>query len=152
MDDGADFERHAKCETYSKSPKFDGHVWPSASLNPDNVRLWLYLYLAYWRSTKQGRVYGGQTNGLFAPLVLDDMADRIYHVNVLTDSGIVFEFNALHSLLKNPNYPEMIMSLEAYEDRNYTTMTMISFLKMWFPRCEIASSKLKQWLDVPLPR
>jgi hypothetical protein len=89
--------------------------------------------------------------------VLDDMAGRIHHVNVLTDFVTVFKFNALHSLLRNPNYPETIISFDAYEDRNCMTMTMtmtmtmISSIKVWFPRCEIASSRLSQWSNVLLP-
>jgi hypothetical protein len=60
----------------------------------------------------------------------DDMAGRIHYMNVLTDSGTVLRFNVLHFLLGNPNYPETIVSLDTYENRNSTTVTMMSSIKM----------------------
>jgi hypothetical protein len=44
----------------------DVNIRPEVSRSPNDVRSWSHLYPEYWRFTKQGRIYGRQTNELFA--------------------------------------------------------------------------------------
>jgi hypothetical protein len=39
-------------------------------------------------------------------------------MNLLTDSGTVLDFTAFHAILTNPNYPEMILPLDTFENRH----------------------------------
>jgi hypothetical protein len=53
--------------------------------------------------------------------ILDNISGRIRYVNLLTDSGTVLAFNTLHAVLTNPNYSDVIIPLDTYENRNFTS-------------------------------
>jgi hypothetical protein len=51
--------------------------------------------------------------------MIEDLSGRIHYMNLLTDSGTVLGFTALHAVLTNPNYPDSILPLDTFENRNY---------------------------------
>jgi hypothetical protein len=49
---------------------------------------------------------------------IDEISGRIHYMNLLTDSGTVLDFSSLHAVLTNPNYPEILLPLDTFENRN----------------------------------
>jgi hypothetical protein len=51
--------------------------------------------------------------------MIADSSGCIHYVNLLTDSGTVLGFNAFHVVLANPNYLDVLLPLDTYENLNY---------------------------------
>jgi hypothetical protein len=53
--------------------------------------------------------------------MMSDFPTRIHYANLVTDAGTVLGFNAFHALLINPNYPDVVIPLDTYENLNFNS-------------------------------
>jgi hypothetical protein len=61
--------------------------------------------------------------------MLDDIAERIHYVNLLTDAGTALGFNALHAIVLNPHCPNDLSPFDTDENCNYANNDDEEFFK-----------------------
>jgi hypothetical protein len=60
--------------------------------------------------------------------MVDDIAERIHDVNLLTDARTVLGFNALYTIILNPHYPNDLIPVDTCEITVTHAMSTRSFL------------------------
>jgi hypothetical protein len=71
-----------------------------------------------------------------------DTSGRIHYVNLLTNSDAVLGFNALHTVLINPNFPEAVVPFDTYENIRFTGDQYGQFYR------EIIEATMKQDIEI----
>jgi hypothetical protein len=72
---------------------------------------------------------------VFERMVMD-FSSRIHYANLVTDAGTVLGFNAFHALLSNPNYPDVSLPLDTYENLNFNSENYEQVFRELISQCE----------------